>query len=210
MPATISKAKKKSRRLVRRSEALPRPDAMSLRSFQAHETTVYVSYVVSAFATASATLPVFTTHNFVLTTITSSADLVNMYDQYCVKELEVSFYPRNNAVDVPANNAGIFATVIDYDDSTNLTSIGLAASYQTAMIRPGYESQRRTFAPRIAVGAYAGAFTSFANQVSWIDSASTGVQHYGIKTVWTACSSASYVMDLVGRVKLGLRGVRLL
>jgi len=74
--------------------------------------------------------------------------------------------------------------VIDYDDGTALTSANLASAYSNCVVLNPGESCERTFSPHMALAAYGGAFTSYANvSPQWIDAASTGVQHYGVK-VW--------------------------
>jgi hypothetical protein len=103
------------------------------------------------------------------------------YDQYRIDAIRFNVVPRNNAVGVQIGLSDLFL-VIDYDDSTALTSTAQAQAFSTVMkLAPG-ESASRTFSPRIAVAAYNGAFSGFLNQgPQWIDAASNTIQHYGIK-----------------------------
>lgn len=105
-----------------------------------------------------------------------------IFDRYRIDAVRFSIAPRNNAIGVQTGLTDLYF-VIDYDDASSLASQTAAETYSTVIkLAPG-ESSSRTFAPRIAVAAYNGAFTGFLNQgPQWIDCASNTVQHYGIKT----------------------------
>jgi hypothetical protein len=122
--------------------------------------------------------------------------------------LEISYIPRSNSNTALTSNEGLFTTVIDYDDATALSTQAQALDYSSALTCEGYLSQRRVFVPHIAVAAYSGTFTSFANEEApWIDSSSNSVQHYGLKTAWTASTSVC-TYDLLIRGWFQFRNVR--
>jgi hypothetical protein len=103
-----------------------------------------------------------------------------------IEAVRFTIRPQNNAIGLVTNSTTTLVPlycVIDYDDSTNLTSVAAAEAYSTCLVLSPGESCDRTFKPRIALAAYSGAFTSYANAPSmWIDAGSTGVQHFGVKT----------------------------
>jgi hypothetical protein len=108
-----------------------------------------------------------------------------VWDQYRIDAVRMTITAQNNAVGLVTNSTTALTalyTVIDYDNSTNLGSIATARQYSNcAVLEPG-KSLIRTFQPRVAIGAYSGAFTSFANMTPpWIDCSSASVNHYGIK-----------------------------
>jgi hypothetical protein len=121
------------------------------------------------------------------------------YDQYKIEAVRFTITPQNNAI-------GLFTTsttsmvpiycVIDYDDVAGLTNAALAAAYSTCVvINPG-ESCERIFKPHMAVAAYSGAFTSYANTAPmWIDAASNTVQHYGVKLYIPGATAAQTLLQ---------------
>jgi hypothetical protein len=124
-------------------------------------------------------------YTFALADLDNATTFQTLFDQYRIDAIMVSIKPQNNAI-------GLFTTasitlsdlyvVLDYDNATNLTSSATAREYDNCMTLAPTESGMRVFQPRMAVAAYSGAFTSFANlQDQWIDSAYPNVIHYGVK-----------------------------
>lgn len=135
--------------------------------------------------TATPTADVRTAYNFTL----SQCGLINsgQWDQYKIQAIRFTVSPDQNAVGLFTNAAVAYTpmyVVIDYDDATPLGSFTAAEAYSNCIVLGAGESCDRLFKPRMAVAAYAGAFTSFANVGDmWIDAANTTVQHYGVKIV---------------------------
>lgn len=110
------------------------------------------------------------------------ADFVSVFDQYRIVAVEVQFIPYFSQVTVTANLQGRLLTAIDYDDVNAPASANAVRAYNTCVITEPWKSHVRTLVPHIADAAYSGTFTSFANATGqWIDSASPGVKHYGVK-----------------------------
>jgi len=140
-----------------------------------------------------------------------SAAYASVFDQYRIVAAEVLLTPRiTMATQVSPYPAGFLYTVLDYDDATALTSVQAAQNYASCIVTPVTEAVRRCVKPRIAVAAYSGAFTSFANMSDqWIDAASTGVIHYGIKCAMdVGTASALAVYDLEQTVVFQFRSQR--
>jgi len=147
------------------------------------------SYELTSWAVSSITVPTFTSNNFTLNSLDQVSSLVAVFDQYMIANIRIQLIPRANVVDGTIVNSGLFTSLIDLDDVASLSTIGQAQDFQTALSSRGTETHVRTFKPRVAIAAYSGAFTSYANMgAQWIDTSSTTVQHYGIKTAWTATS----------------------
>lgn len=109
-------------------------------------------------------------------------DFTAVFDQYRIVAVEVAFMPYVNTVSVLSALQGRLFTAIDYDDVNAPASANAIRAYNTCLITKPWESCVRTLVPHTAEAAYSGAFTSFANKTSsWIDSASPGVKHYGVK-----------------------------
>lgn len=125
------------------------------------------------------------------------ADFTAVFDQYRIVAVEVAFLPYVNTVSVLGALQGRLFTAIDYDDVNAPGSANAVRAYNSCVITKPWESCMRTFVPHTAEAAYSGAFTSFANKTNaWIDSASPGVKHYGVK-YWaepsTTTTSSWYV-----------------
>jgi hypothetical protein len=122
--------------------------------------------------------------NFSLSSLSGYSNL-NIWDQYRIDAVRVSIVPTANALFTTDLSDQVYSElycVIDYDDSTNLTSLASALKYDNCIVLVPTESLERTFQPRLAVAAYSGSFTSYANMPpQWIDTVNNAVQHYGIK-----------------------------
>jgi len=143
---------------------------------------VMVHAVTSNVVTIAPTAATAASYNY---TIAGSTATTGNFDQYRMVAVRFSIVPQNNAIGlVTAATTSLTNVycVIDYDDSTNLTSVAQAEGYNNCVVVGPGESMMRTFRPRMALAAYAGAFNGFASsEPMWIDSVSSGVQHYGIK-----------------------------
>jgi hypothetical protein len=117
-----------------------------------------------------------------------------LFDQYRFVAVRVNIIPQNNAIGLVTNSTTSlvdFYSVIDYDNSTALGAPTNARQYESCMVQGPGESAMRVFQPRMAISAYSGAFTSFANsQPTWIDCASPGVLHYGMKIIIPQATAA--------------------
>jgi hypothetical protein len=140
--------------------------------------------------TSSTTVTTFTATNFTFSSLDQVNNLTAIFDQYRFAKVRVEWLPQFNDNNTVTVDTGSFATVVDFDDNTALASYNSAVDYSNCIQSSGYTPHVVEFVPCIAVAAYAGAFSSFANQPApWIDTASSGVQHYGVKTAWTVTSS---------------------
>lgn len=113
-----------------------------------------------------------------------SSTMLSLFDQYKIIGVVVDFVPRQNVsvVQAGANTPTCLFTVIDYDDDSAITSQNAMQQRNNCTMTQVWESVRRSFRPHVAIAAYSGAFTSFANQQSqWIDSGSPSVKHYSVK-----------------------------
>ncbi len=64
--------------------------------------------------------------------------------------------------------------------------------------------------PHLAIGAYSGAFTSFANTNStqWVDANSPSVQYYGVKYGWTNLGGAALNIRVYVKYTVECRATR--
>lgn len=140
--------------------------------------------------------------------INDSGSLTAVFDQYRIALVEIDFIPDANvavAGGVPA--PPMFHSVVDLDDVTPV-SIGQLQDYPGCKSTLATTRHRHVFVPHVALAAYSGTFTSYANvSAPWIDVGSPSVQHYGVKYAWSAASTlAAY--EVIIRVKLEMRNAR--
>lgn len=160
--------------------------------------------LVSAAFTSSSALATFGAFNFVVSALDQISPLTALFDQYRIAMIELWVTPQGSAVSVTGN----IASVIDYDDSNALTTYAQALDYVNVVSTEAGVAHYRRFVPHVAVAAYSGTFASFANETApWIDAASTGVQHYGLKLAATIAGSI-VPYDLHYRLHTEWRNVR--
>lgn len=136
------------------------------------------------------------TYNF---TMSSYNVGTGFFDQYRFEAIRFTITPQNNAIGLIATAANSLVPiycVIDYDDSTALATANAASAYSTCVVVNPGESVERIFRPHMALAAYSGAFTSYANVApTWIDSSSNTVQHYGIKLFVPGATAGQTVLQ---------------
>jgi len=114
-----------------------------------------------------------------------------VFDQYRIDLVEVWLSPVEGA---DTRFPGTFATCLDYDDANVPTTSAQVMHHPSALVSAGNACHYHRFVPHMAVAAYSGAFTSYANvPAGFIDSASPNVQHFGIKGMCSAATSSASV-----------------
>lgn len=156
--------------------------------------------------TASTTIEVDGAYNFTFSQINQYTELTAVFDQYRFKLIEIEFHPTIQALAV-ASQSGLFFTAVDTDDSGSTTAASIR-DYPGCISSEVFKPHKHTWEPHVAIAAYAGAFTSFANETSpWIDVASPSVQHYGLKYAFEVMPIA-FTYDPIVRIHVQLRNVR--
>jgi len=123
-------------------------------------------------------------YNFVLTDVPNYSDYTNLFDQYRLLQVIMTFTPYINSV---ANGStvspGIIGTWVDYNDSNLPSNLQQGQQYESYQRNGSYEPFTRVVNPQSSVALYGGAtVNSYGTRYAqWIDSASSGVQHYGLK-----------------------------
>lgn len=115
-----------------------------------------------------------------------SSTWLALFDQYRIKRVDWRFRPQFEGINFSTtDNVPVIYTVVDYDDSVNLTTLPQIREYQNCQTHMN-ESFNVSCVPHCAMALYAGAFSSYGNITApWIDSASNGVPHYGLKLAIT-------------------------
>jgi hypothetical protein len=151
----------------------------------------------------STTVPTFVGLSFALSDLPGYTEFTNLFDQYRIDRIELKLIPNVTDSFPSSLLTGTIQSVIDYDDGNTPTTTTELLQYENCQVNNIVDSQvQLDFKPRVALAAYAGAFTSYANATSWIDSASPGVQHFGVKFCFSI--SASVVTTFTPIVKFHL------
>jgi len=117
-------------------------------------------------------------------------EFTNLFDQYCILGVQVRITPRasNAVVSGGASNLGpsVLYAAVDSSDITLPVTLQTLREYQTLKEFSITTNTNRNWvlkhSPRIAVAAYAGAFTGYTSPpMTWIDLQSPNIQHYGMK-----------------------------
>jgi len=134
-----------------------------------------------------------TTYSFSLSLTDQASTFAGLFDQYRIDCVCFHIVPANTAIQVSTASTPMtqLYCVLDFDDSTALSSSSAARQYDNCIVLEPGESLKRQFAPRIAMAAYNGAFSGYANmEAEWIDLGSTDVVHYGVK-IWVPALSSN-------------------
>jgi len=141
--------------------------------------------------------PTYQANYFAASSAPGFSDFAAAFDVYKIEAVAIEFSPQVMSNIYAANVMPRLYTAIDYDDSAAPTSIAQLLAYDTCQVAPACGGLVRTFVPRIAGAVYGGsAFTSFGNEApQWIDAASPGVAHYGIKFALEGAIAAQTVLQ---------------
>jgi hypothetical protein len=161
---------------------------------------------IQSFLAGSASVPTYASQAFTVGGLTGGiANALGVFDQYRIDLIEVWLISRD-PTGVNAGNPGLLTSVVDLDDNTTPSSLSTLQSYSSALTTSGAACHYHRWVPHVADDLYTGTFSGFGNmQDRWIDSASTGVQHYALKCGVTANTAISY--DLVTRFTVSFRGL---
>jgi len=173
------------------------------------------SYPYFAAQDATQQFPVI---GFEFQDLDQEASLANLFDQYKFDLVEIIIKPSNSGVDLHAAaspnqiNPQVIA-VLDFDDSTPLTSIAAARQYDNAVVFMGAEGVHIRIVPAVTPAVYSGgAFTGYGvTGPMWLDCNSNTVPHYGVKFAVQGLSTAStefYQWNIQTWYHMSFRNVR--
>jgi hypothetical protein len=142
--------------------------------------------------TTSTLTETFAAYFFTFADLADAAELGVVFDQYRIDRIDYKFEPNITESLSSTPVSGRVATVIDLDDANLLTSTSDALDYSNCQTVKPVDTIQGTFVPHFAYSAFAfGVFSSFANKgPDWIDCASGGVQHFGLKIAASTTTTA--------------------
>jgi hypothetical protein len=198
-----AKGRKRSRRSVAKffnmAAGRPYPHLTDLQQ----QIQVTLQGTLPTWFTSSTTLPTYSSKSFSLVDLGGSSSFLTVFDQYRFDMIEVWLEPQTGT---SPGTYPLFATSVDLDDAAAPSSFNQVADHQEALVGEGQAGRYHKWKPHMAVAAYSGAFTSYANEpAGWIDSASTAVQHYGFKAACLASPGQAITYALSFRALLSFR-----
>jgi len=207
---TKPKSKKKNSRNGSSRSLVPisrNPDGLANKIYRMVRWTNYSTF------TNSITLDTIYAQSFKLSDLPDYADFTAAFDQYRIIQVDIWMVPTIMVNTTSVTNLGVLWTVIDYDDATapGTNFIYTLQQYQNAQVHANDGKVKiRSFHPRIAVGLYSGAFTSFGNlgAETWIDAASPSVQYYGFKAAMSTGSGATLTYYVAAKFIVEFRNPR--
>lgn len=183
--------------MVNRLAPFPLPGAFNYRIHDRVDSLQNLAYF-----TTSTTSNVFVGTYFALSSCNDASTLASTFDQYRIKAVEVTFTPTSL---IPSGLTGHILAAVDYDDVATTTPAQMVEK-STCTQHNLQDSWVLSFTPRIAQAVYAGAFTSYGIGLpgAWLNTASSTVQHYGLKVTSNPTGTA-ITYDLFIRVHLQFR-----
>jgi len=138
-----------------------------------------LSQSLPAQLVTSTLAPTFGGYAFTLAETPNSTQYLGVFDQFRIDRIEVWLEPQAAQ---GTTVFGLLASAVDLDDYNTPTSVANVIDKQGSVMSNGGAGIYHTWQPHVALAAYAGSFSSYANVASpWIDSASPGTQHFGLK-----------------------------
>jgi hypothetical protein len=132
------------------------------------------------------------------------SSLGTVFDQFRIDEVEVTFRPVTNS---DSTAMPLFLTAIDLDDAASPSNIAYLDQYSNVCTTM-YETQVRRWKPAVPASYYQPTTSGYGERISpWIDCASSGVQHYGLKYALSPTVSNACTVLYSTRLKVSFRSV---
>lgn len=146
-------------------------------------------------------------YSFSLDQVTNYTEFTNLYDQYRIKRVDIQMRRMGNSESTAAID-GVIYVAPDYDDVA-ATAVAALQQYPAVQCLNWDEGCQIELYPRIAMAAYAGAFTSYANVAAgWIDCNSPSVAHYGLKIAANGFGGVPQKWEITATYHLEFRSPR--
>lgn len=162
----------------------------------------WIQTKINVVTTISNSVPTENNFAFHLSDYPNTSGLAAFFDQYCIYSVSVSITPSFEGAGSTLYTFGTCATAIDYDNIANLASLDAVLAFNSCVVSemsPGTSIQRY-LKPCVAPALYTtgASLAGYSVQRMWVDSANTGVPHYGFRTYFVnnSVSGLSVAIDL--------------
>lgn len=150
---------------------------------------------------------------FALNDLPGYTEFTSLYDAYRIDRVECNIFVDTNAAGLYPNQGSpsYYFTAVDYDDANAVTQNYIQQKDNCEIVPIRKPVHKVLLEPRIAMAAYGGAaFTSYveAKAGQWVDSASPGVPHYGLKLCFpiAAATGSIQTFSIFCRYFLSFKG----
>jgi hypothetical protein len=188
------------------AQATPATTRVQNMDNRAHTVVQTVEY--GTVATSSSGADQFFATAFVFSSLSQVSSFQNLFDQYRFDEIEVWITPTYQNSAGGASNS-VYLTVIDYDDTSTPSAIGTLLQYSNCIECSATTGTYRRWKPHVGsiLGIPATSAQGIGNIIApWIDSASSAVNHNGLKMAVKA-SNATSTYNLRARFTMSFRNV---
>lgn len=171
------------------------------------------NYLYNQFANAQAinntTVGAINNWFFTLGLLSGVSSYTSLYDEYCVRRIEMWFYPKVTENVSSSGVMPLLATAYDIDGAT-IAALTDVEQYDTAVITNATVGHYMSFTPSVAIATYGGAFTKYSYEMNqWLDVANTDINLYGACSFLTGgASNGDYSYNVETRFWVEFRGVR--
>jgi len=203
------------RKMIRRKRWARKPMRM-VRSLRQPIHYFKRTQYYSGLWTNSTASDVFNNFSFILAAVPGYTEFTNLYDQYRINAAKITIIPRGNQSDIGvasttvAQSVGVFS-VVDYDDTSLLTSLNQALQYQNCKMTRTHQQHSRFIKPRVELNALVSTLPGNGNAVStrgWIDCDFPNTPHQGIKYVFQQSPNSVQTFDVKVDYYLAFKNVR--
>jgi hypothetical protein len=166
----------------------------------------WVQGKVEVNQTISASAPTETNFAFHFSDLTNLAGLASYFDQYCMFSVVVNLNFNYNGATPGA--LGNVVTAIDFDNIATLGSLSAIEAYESALTSKINTTQsiQRLIHPAVSPALYGGSsFNAFGISRMWVDSANTGVPHYGYRSFFVSNLGTTLTATYDFNFVIGLR-----
>lgn len=125
--------------------------------------------------------------NVQLSSLPNVSDFTNLFDQYCIDKVEVTYIPRYDNSDISNLSYQLprIYGVVDHDDAATPTNIDQLMQYANLKSAQFNKPFKVAYVPSVAVQSYGTVLASgfMPKTHQWVDINNSSVAHYGHK-VW--------------------------
>jgi hypothetical protein len=183
------------------------PSPFQLTATSRNETYKFQAYQTFTWTTSSITVPVTVGNYFTFGGLGFASSLATVFDQYRVRRIQVLLQPGITQTTDTVSEPALWASAVDQDNAGAPASLASMISKPGTVVSGFTSGHYHSWVPSIAIDAYNGAFTGYANADSqWIDCTNTNVQYYGLKSV-TEVSNVAIVIKAIVLMDVELRGI---
>ncbi len=144
---------------------------------------------------------------FALSDLPNYTEFTALFDQYRIEEVSVRLIPIVTTCTPASYTDSLLYSVVDFDDATTATVTDLQ-QYENVRVSPPTKEVKYRLVPRLAIAAYGGAFTQYANTQMWLDVGSPSTYHYGLKLACSTAGGAVQTWKIVCNYRVALKNVR--